>query len=236
MYKCDNLSVKECDTSILINLVKIYYRGTGHGEIYKRFQKSTDPTSTAYSCAGAGNFAHRPRCKKLYPAGPEPTPRVVISQEVVQRYIQANDPASIGFVDGLRSYEFTVLDTRVVAACDKDGALLTYTYGTADGYFESTFTDGGLSEISHTVMYEDADGTLRQKTVRSEPEDMPEIRRYLEHLCPARYRLTSRTARSICSFRSTAVTMISPELAAYGVRRRTFETHVFRIAKMAQRR
>lgn len=118
--------------------------------------------------------------KNCVPQEPEPTPRVVISQEVVQRYIQANDPASIGFVDGLRSYEFTVLDTRVIAVCDKDGALITYTYGTAGGYYESTFTDGELSEISHTVMYEDADGTLRQKTVRSEPEDMPEVRRYLE--------------------------------------------------------
>lgn len=118
--------------------------------------------------------------KNCVPQEPEPTPRVVISQEVVQRYIQANNPTSVSSVDGSRGYEFTVLDTRVVAACDKDGALLTYTYGTADGYFESTFTDGGLSEISHTVMYEDADGTLRQKTVRSEPEDMPEVRRYLE--------------------------------------------------------
>ena len=96
---------------------------------------------------------------------PEPTHRVVISQEAVQRYI--------------RSYEFIVQDTRVIAACDSNGDLLTYTYGTTGGYYESTFTDGALSEISHTVMYEDADGTLRQKTVRSEPEDMPEIRRYL---------------------------------------------------------
>lgn len=117
--------------------------------------------------------------KNCVPQEPEPTHRVVISQEVVQRYIQANNPTSVSSVDGSRGYEFTVLDTRVVAACDKDGALITYTYGTADGYFESTFTDGGLSEISHTVMYEDVDGTLRQKTVRSEPEDMPEIRRYL---------------------------------------------------------
>lgn len=113
------------------------------------------------------------------PQEPEPIHRVVISQETVQRYIQANDPTSISSVDGTRSYEFTVQDTRVIAVCDSSGTLLTYTYGTAGGYYESTFTDGELSEISHTVMYEDADGTLRQKTVRSEPEDMPEIRRYL---------------------------------------------------------
>lgn len=111
---------------------------------------------------------------------PEPTPRVVISQEVVLQYVQENAPTSISASDETRSYEFTVLDTRVIAVCDKDGALITYTYGTAGGYYESTFTDGELSEISHTVMYEDADGTLRQKTVRSEPEDMPEVRRYLE--------------------------------------------------------
>ncbi len=118
--------------------------------------------------------------KNRVPAEPEPVRRVVISQEVVQRYIQANDPASVSSVDGSRGYEFTVLDTRVIAACDKDGALITYTYGTAGGYYESTFTDGVLSGISHSVMFEDADGTLRQKTVRSEPEDMPEVRRYLE--------------------------------------------------------
>lgn len=110
---------------------------------------------------------------------PEPTHRVVISQEAAQRYIQTNNPTSVSSVDGSRSYEFIVQDTRVIAACDSNGDLLTYTYGTAGGYYESTFTDGALSEISHTVMYEDADGTLRQKTVRSEPEDMPEIRRYL---------------------------------------------------------
>lgn len=113
------------------------------------------------------------------PQEPEPIHRVVISQEVVQRYIQANDPTSVSSVDGSCGYEFIVLDTRVIAACDRDGALITYTYGTAGGYYESTFTDGELSEISHSVMYEDADGTLRQKTVRSQPEDMPEIRRYL---------------------------------------------------------
>lgn len=113
------------------------------------------------------------------PQEPEPIRRVVISQEVVQRYIQANDPTSVSSVDGSCGYEFIVLDTRVIAACDRDGALITYTYGTAGGYYESTFTDGELSEISHSVMYEDADGTLRQKTVRSEPEDMPELRRYL---------------------------------------------------------
>ena len=83
------------------------------------------------------------------------------------------------FCGRVGGYEFTVQDSRVIAARDRDGALITYTYGTASGYYESTFTDGELSEVSHSVLFEDADGTLRQKTVRSEPEDMPEIRRYL---------------------------------------------------------
>ncbi len=113
------------------------------------------------------------------PQEPVPIHRVVISQEVVQRYMQANDPTYVSPTDGTRSYEFTVQDTRVIAACDSSGTLLTYTYGTAGGYYESKFTDGELSEVSHSVMFEDADGTLRQETVRSEPEDMPEIRRYL---------------------------------------------------------
>ncbi|MDD6273947.1 MAG: hypothetical protein PUA86_04510 [Clostridiaceae bacterium] len=108
-----------------------------------------------------------------------PTHRVVISQEVVQQYIQANNPTSISSADGSRSYEFAVQGTLVIAVCDSNGALLSYTYGTAGGYYESAFTDGELSEISHTVMYQDTDGSLRQKTVRSEPEDMTEIRRYL---------------------------------------------------------
>ena len=118
--------------------------------------------------------------KNCVPQEPEPTPRVVISQDVVLQYVQENAPTSISASDETRSYEFTVLDTRVIAVCDKDGALLTYTYGTAGGYYGNTFENGVLSEISYSVMYEDADGTLRQKTVRSEPEDMPEVRRYLE--------------------------------------------------------
>lgn len=40
---------------------------------------------------------------------PEPTHRVVISQEAVQRYIQTNNPTSVSSVDGSRSYEFTIL-------------------------------------------------------------------------------------------------------------------------------
>lgn len=115
------------------------------------------------------------------PQEPEPIRRVVISQEVVQRHIQANAPTSVSSVDGSCGYEFTVQDTRVIAACDRDGALITYTYGTAGGYYESTFTDGALSEISHSVMYE-----MRTRTVRSggkpsgrNRRTLPEIRRYL---------------------------------------------------------
>ena len=86
---------------------------------------------------------------------------------------------------GTHGYEFTLLNIRMIAVCDSEVVLITYMYGTVEGYYENTFTDGVLSEVSHSVMYEYADDTLRQKTIRSESEDMPETRWYLAAFVPS---------------------------------------------------